>query len=124
MLPDLFFYTALSVFMTHELDAVDKKEWRLLFVLRRLDDRAGFRGFVLMHIPLFAALVWLAAHPSEGVRFWYQLSLDAFMVVHAGLHWRLRHHELYAFHSPLSRGLVNGAAVLGLLHLVLLLMQD
>ena len=54
---DLLFYLAFAGLVTHELDAVHKHEWRLLFVLRAMPDESARRAFILIHIPLFAALL-------------------------------------------------------------------
>ncbi len=40
----LIFFVAVSTLLLHEMDAIDKKEWRLLFVLRRLPDDARCGG--------------------------------------------------------------------------------
>ena len=114
---DFVFYLACSTLLTHELDAIHKHEWRLLFLLRAMPDSLGRRAFVLIHIPLVVVLLWLTAHPDEAVRFWTVGSLDLFMVVHAGLHWRLSGHPKYEFNTAHSRLLIYGAAVLALAHL-------
>lgn len=46
------------------------------------------------------------------------LSLDAFMVVHAGMHARLSGHPIYEFRGTLSNGLIYGTAVVATIHLV------
>ncbi len=120
MLVDLAFYLALSTLLAHELDAVHKREWRLLFVLRKMPDEPARRAFVLVHVPAVAVLLWLAAYPDAAVRFWTRAGLDAFMVVHAGLHWRLSGHPKYEFGTAHSRLLIYGAAALALLHLAVL----
>lgn len=117
---DLIFYLAFSTLLAHELDAVHKREWRLLFVLRAMPDESARRAFVLLHVPLVAVLLWLTAFPDETVRLWTIVSLDLFMVVHAGLHWRLSDHPKYAFHTAHSQLLIGGAAALALIHLSLL----
>ncbi len=116
---NLVFYLAFATLLAHELDAVHKHEWRLLFILRRMPEDAARRAFVVAHIPLVAGLLWLLAHPAAEVRWWTMVSLDGFMVIHAGLHHRLRRHPAYAFTSAHSRGLIYGAAVLALAHLTI-----
>jgi hypothetical protein len=120
---DFLFYSALAGLLAHELDAVHKREWRLLFTLRGMPSDRARRAFVLLHVPLLAALLWLAAHPDAGVRFWTMLGLDVFMVVHAGLHWRLADHPYYEFDSPHSRLLIFGTAGLAAVHLLLLMVH-
>ena len=119
---DFLFYLAFSGLVAHELDAVHKHEWRLLFVLRTMPDRSARRAFVLIHVPLFAVLLWLAAHSDVGIRYWTLLGLDVFMIVHAGLHWRLSGHPKYEFETPSSRLLIYGTAALAAAHLLVLLL--
>jgi hypothetical protein len=104
-------------------DAIDRKEWRLLFVLRRLSDDGALRWFVLLHLPLFVALLTLvAAAPSTAIR-WVEAAVDTFLIVHAGLHERLSARGERAFANPFSRWLIWGTAVFGAAHLVSLLIQ-
>ena len=78
---DLVFFAAVSLLLLHEMDAIDKREWRLLFVLRRLPDDGAMRWFIFLHLPLFVALLALvAAGPSTAVR-WIEAGVDGFLVV-------------------------------------------
>ena len=74
------------------------------------------RAFVLLHVPLFAGLLWLVAHPDEAVRYGTMLGLDVFLVVHAGLHWRPAGRPTYEFGTPHSRLLIFGTAGLAATH--------
>lgn len=116
---DVLFYLAFAALVTHELDAVHKREWRLLFILRALPDESARRAFILLHVPLVAVLLWLIAHPAQGVRFWTMIGLDVFMVVHAGLHWRLSGGPNYEFNTVHSRLIIYGTAALAAAHLLL-----
>lgn len=117
---DALFALGLSLLLAHELDAMRAREWRLLPVLRRLSDERGRDGFILLHVPLVAVLVWLAAHPSPGVRSGFQAAADVFFVVHVALHRAFVRHPDYDFHGPISRGLILGAGAVGAVHLALL----
>jgi hypothetical protein len=100
------------------MDAVDKREWRLLFVLRRLPDDGALRWFIVLHLPLLVGLLSLvAAAPSPVVR-WLEGGVDAFLVVHAGLHERLALRGERWFAAPFSRSLIWSAAAFGALHAV------
>lgn len=46
--------------------------------------------------------------------------LDLFMVVHAGLHWRLSNHPKYEFNPTYSQWIIYGTAALAAAHLLLL----
>lgn len=113
------FYLMLATLFTHELDAMAQSEWRLLYVLRSLPPAEGQLWFVVLHVPLFAGLFGLLQHASPRVRQFTQVSLAVFAVVHAGLHYWLSAEPLYTFLSPLSLALIYGAALLGLLFLLL-----
>lgn len=117
---DFLFYLAFSGLITHELDAVHKHEWRLLFVLRGMPDESARRAFVLIHVPFVTVLLWLVARPDAEVRYWTMLGLDVFMVIHAGLHWRLSGHPKYEFGTLHSRFIVYGTATLAAVHLLVL----
>lgn len=122
MVADLVFFTAVSFLLLHEMDAIDKKEWQLLFVLRRLPDRGAMRWFVFLHLPLYVGLLALvAAEPSPTIER-VQGAVDAFLVVHAALHERLARGGHDAFANAYSRSLILPAAVLGAAHGVWLIL--
>lgn len=113
---DLLFFVGLSLLLCHELDAVAQAEWRLLPVLRTFTDESAYPIFVWLHVPLFALVLWWTGSTSLPVRRRAQLGVDAFLVIHAGLHTALRSHEDYTFHSTLSMDCIYGAAVIGAVH--------
>ena len=115
---DATFYAALALLFAHELDAVERHEWRLLPGLRSLPDGLAARLFVLLHVPLFLGLFRLATHPSPRVRRRFRRALDAFAVVHAVVHRRFRGHPEYEFEGRTSRALIDGAALGGLVDLL------
>jgi hypothetical protein len=114
---DTTFWAVLAFLLAHELDAVERHEWRLFPVLRSLPDEVAGRAFVLLHVPLFVALFRLVRHPSTTVRRRSQFVVSVFAVVHAGLHARFSDHPAYEFDGALSKLLIDGAAVAGLIHL-------
>ncbi len=111
----------LALLFTHELDAMTQSEWRLLYVLRSLNDEQGRWWFVAIHVPLFCALIALTHHAHEGVQRVSRQAFAAFCIVHALLHWRLASDPLSPFSSPLSWSLIIGAALTGAVYLVITL---
>jgi len=105
------FVALLAMFVGHELDAVAQHEWRLLYVLRAMPDALAQDIFVLAHVPIVFLLVWLGWHSVERVRSVTRMGCAVFMMVHAGLHWRLRDDPLYTFHSATSMFLIFGSLV-------------
>jgi hypothetical protein len=118
-LRSLVFYTGFAFLVAHELDAVAQEEWRLLPLFDLLRDSTAYIVFVALHVPLLAGLMWLTAHPSTHVEQRSRFGVDAFLIVHAALHWFMSGDALYSFHSSLSTALIFGGAVVGLLHLLL-----
>lgn len=111
-----FFLLALSLLLVHEMDAIRCKEWRVLPLTSWMEDEAGYVAFTALHVPLYALLLWgLAGHgASRGL----VLGLDAFFVVHVGLHLLFIRHPEYRFRSVLSWSLILGSGLFGALDLL------
>lgn len=123
MLADLLFYLVVAALIAHEMDAVYQREWRLLYVLRRLPEDQARHIFVLAHVPVGVAIFGLITYPDASVRFVTMVGLDLFAVVHAGLHARLRRHPLHTFGAPPSLLLIYGAALVAVGHGLLLTLR-
>ncbi len=108
---DLIYVLALCFLIAHELDAIDQQEWRFFF--RFLDDRAAYRLFAALHVPLLAVILWNLQSRS------FQIGMDIFLLIHLGLHILLRNHRLIAFKSWYSWLWIVGAALFGAAHLVM-----
>jgi hypothetical protein len=119
-LPRLLIHLMLALLFTHELDAMTQSEWRLLYLLRDLGDKEGRWWFVAIHVPLFWALIALTYHAQAKAQHISRSGLAAFCIVHALLHLRLRNDPLSNFTTPLSWGLILGAAAVGAVYLALM----
>lgn len=119
-LSDVIFFGAISMLLLHEMDAVDKREWRLLFVLRTLPDEGALRWFIGLHVPLFVALLVLVAAVESATVSRIEGGVDVFLILHAALHERIGSHGETAFANNFSRLLIWSAAGLGAAHLVYL----
>lgn len=118
---DILFYLGFALLVCHELDAVAQAEWRILPVLENMGEEQAYQVFVVLHIPLFAILMWLTASRSRRIQLTTQLIIDVFMVAHAGLHLLFVSNDQYSFHSTLSETLIFGAGVVGFIHMSLTL---
>lgn len=113
---ELFYVAMLGFFITHELDAMQRHEWRILPLTSFLPDETGRQVFVWMHVPLFAALFFYGAgDPTSTVAF----GLSVFAIIHVGLHWLFRRHPKNEFDNPTSWAIIIGTGVFGAAHLVL-----
>ena len=112
---NLLFILNITFITVHELDAIQQHEWRAFFGFTPLSDEAAYRLFTALHVPLLLFILWnLHSYP-------FQVGLDIFLIIHAGVHWILRNHPLVTFNNWFSRIWIFGGALLGALHLLLLL---
>lgn len=107
----LLFYVCMGFMATHELDAIQRREWRLLFLGAPLDDETAFHLFTVLHVPLFAWIMWAAPSPT------FQTGFSLFAVIHAGVHWVVRRHPRNELNNPFSWFLIGGAALCGAAYL-------
>jgi hypothetical protein len=115
---NLLFYLSFATIITHELDAMTQSEWKLLFILRSLPEESASLAFVVLHVPLIAALLWLTNNESEVIKNWSRIAFSTFLIIHSGLHKLLEGTPNYTFNSTLSLGLIYGGGLLGLFYLI------
>jgi hypothetical protein len=109
----------LATLFSHELDAIRQFEWRLLYVLRDLNEPQAQTWFIALHVPLFWALIAWTHHANVSLQGFARIALSTFCMLHAVLHWRLRDDPSSSFNSALSVSLIVASAGLGLLYLLL-----
>jgi hypothetical protein len=112
----MFELLTVSLLMTHELDAMTAKEWRIFPGLSRLSDEAGRWCFVVLHVPLFVAVFWGMNGADADT---WRTVLNVFAIVHMLAHLALHQHAENGFRRPLSWVLIAGAATSGTLGLAL-----
>jgi len=118
---DSLFFVGVSLLLMHEMDAIDKEEWRLMFVLRKLPRERALRWFITLHFPIFVGLLFLvAAGPSATTR-WVEGGVDLFLIVHAVLHENLSRTGDESFANSYSHTVILSAAAFAVAHLVYLL---
>ncbi len=115
------FIATFGFMFTHELDAVRRHEWRIMPLINRLSDEAGFAVFVLSHIPLFGLLSWLLFGAHNDLMSPSRQVFSGFCVVHVLLHWLFRNHPANEFDNPFSQFLIWGCGMAGAIYLLLVL---
>jgi hypothetical protein len=114
-LQEVLFIGVVSFLLVHELDAIRQHEWRFFVAPVVVRDETAYQIFTALHAPLFAAILIYMESPAV------QLGIDSFAIVHGFLHFGLRNHPLVEFESGFSRVWIFGGALLGVVHLVLVL---
>ena len=117
-LKSIMFYLGVGMLLTHEMDAMPNREWRVLPILRSFSDSVGELTFLLAHVPIFAFLIAFVASLHLRVRNRARNLVCAFLVIHAGLHYAFAGHSNYEFAALRSQALIYGAALFGLVYFV------
>jgi hypothetical protein len=116
----VFFFIAFSFLLTHEMDAIRCREWKVFPLLSRLtDDERGYTFFTAIHLPLYILLLWGLFPNSTTVNQHVVIGLDIFCIIHILLHMRFINHPNYQFNSIFSWTLILGAGIAGAIDLLL-----
>ncbi|HPQ45128.1 MAG TPA: hypothetical protein PKZ42_12980 [Syntrophales bacterium] len=111
-------FGVLFLFM-HELDACYKGEWRMFAFLRRFKEETQYLIFLYAHIPLTLFLfyyLWTVVSFSNII-LWVLVNI--FCVLHFALHIIARTWKSNVFQSIHSFIFIGGAALTGLVNLLL-----
>ena len=112
---------SLSLLFIHELDAIDKKEWRLFFGLNKLTDNSAHKIFTLLHLPILIAVFVILVQSTHIVQFYFQIGIDVFLISHLALHIVFSKHEQNRFNNAFSMCLIAVMALLGVFDLILIM---
>lgn len=110
----------LALLISHELDAMIRNEWELLPGLSALSPEVAPDVFNLLHVPLFAGILWAGFNGSRAVRRAVAVGVEVFVVGHAVAHFALSGAARYLFEPPVETITVYGAALLAAVHLATL----
>ena len=116
MAQHLFFAIAFSCLLTHEMDAIRLREWKIFPILTALPDEQGYTVFTALHVPLYGLLLWALLSPDASAP--VINGLDIFCIVHVGLHMIFRNHRHNQFQSWFSWALILGAGLAGAVDLL------
>jgi hypothetical protein len=112
------FMGCVALFVGHEIDATYRKEWRLLPLLRTMKDETAAAWFIALHVPVVFFLLAVIALPEAGFAVVSRNVFCAFVFVHAGLHAFWPESDLYSFDNTVSRCLIYGAGLFGVLYFI------
>lgn len=100
------FALELALLLTHEMDAVHKKEWKMFFVLKDMAEERGYCFFTILHIPLYTAILMLLL--SDYVRIGFYI-MDVFLIAHLLVHVLFKKHPANNLNGRLSKSLIYSA---------------
>ena len=103
-----------SLLLLHEMDAIRAKEWKMFAILKDMDDHRAFKVFTILHLPLYAILLY-SFISQQVVSF---IIIDVFLIFHSIIHYFFEKHPNNHFTNMYSRLLIYPMGVLGVLHLL------
>lgn len=111
---EIFYWGTVAFFITHELDAVRRHEWRIMPLLGRLPDTKAEPLFIYLHIPILLMIFW---YSKEGANTTASLALSSFAILHLAMHWVFKQHPKNEFKGLGSWSIIVLTAFFGLLHI-------
>lgn len=107
----IVFLTGLSLLLTHEMDAIRCKEWRIFPGLSKLNDKSGRLIFILAHVPILSWLFWQLTGSSNTAML--RTGIDVFLLIHFGLHLLFLKNKRNEFKDWISWTIITGAGICG-----------
>lgn len=102
-------YIGVSLFIVHEMDAIRRHEWRMIF--NNVNDELAYIIFAVLHIPVYFLIFYGLAKKNEIVI----LLLSIFFVIHIFLHLIFYKHTKNEFNSMFSWLIITGIFLSGLI---------
>lgn len=102
MLYKILIWINLSLLYIHEMDAVHKREWKMMIFFNRINDETAHRLFTAAHFFLFLGIFWLIEYRFEFI-FWF---INIFLVMHLFLHIVFRKHAENRMGNMFSRSVI------------------
>jgi len=115
---DFIFYAGFAFILTHEMDAIRNKEWRIFPLTFWMSDNIGYLIFTLGHVPLYIWIFYSLFSPDVSLesKLIFKKGLDIFLIVHVFLHTALALFPENTFRTVTSWVLILGAGLCGAVH--------
>jgi len=114
------FVFIVSLLLIHEMDAIRLKEWKMFVVLKNKHDETAYRIFSLAHLPLYVVAFFILASGGELAKTILYYAVDAFLLIHAIIHYGFRKNPNNGFNSIFSKAIIYSLGLLALIHLWLI----
>lgn len=118
---DIIFFLGLALLFVHEMDAIQNQEWKMFIVLKDMEDEKAYRVFTLLHIPLYAAILYLLFSRHTQTCMYI---VDGFLIAHLLIHILFRKHPNNKLDNVLSKSIICGAGLIAIVHLLILIFSN
>jgi len=96
------------------MDAIRAKEWKMFVILKDMKDERAFKIFTILHLPLYAILLFsFVSHQLFSF-----VIIDLFLIFHSIAHFFFEKHPNNNFKNLFSRIIIYPMGLLGVLHLL------
>ncbi len=88
---------------THEMDAIRRQEWKMFIILKDMQEEKAYAMFTLLHIPLYAAILYLLLSPNVLIGFYIT---DVFLIAHTIIHFIFGKKPSNQFTGKISKAII------------------
>ena len=113
----IIFALELALLFVHEMDAIRREEWKMFIVLKNMADEKAYHIFMLLHVPLYMALLLLLFSPFFAMGYYV---VDVFLAAHMLVHLGFSKHHANKLNSTISKAIINLSGLLALIHLFII----
>lgn len=114
----ILFALELALLLTHEMDAIRHKEWRMFVFLKDLPEQTAYWVFTLPHILFYALILFFLLLNKTFILY----IVDIFLIFHLVLHIVFKNHPNNQLSGFWSKWIIYMAGIIGALHLGLMLL--
>lgn len=114
------FALELGLLLTHEMDAVRHKEWKMFIFLKDLPENTAYLVFTLPHILLYALVLFFLLLNNMAILY----IVDIFIICHLFLHFLFRKHPNNQLTGFWSLAIINSAGIIAAVHLILMVIES
>ncbi len=102
MVVKILLWINISLFILHEMDAVKTREWKMLFLINRLNDNTGHIIFTALHFVLFIMIFYFV----DSCLIATFLAVSILLIIHQFMHILFRKHSENRMNNPFSQTLI------------------
>jgi len=116
-LAQILFAIILALLLLHEMDAIRNAEWKMLIILKDMNDTKAFKMFTLLHLPLYIITLMLILSEKYQIIAYY--AIDMFLIVHSILHLIFERHSKNGLKNVFSRSIIYTMGLLSIFHILI-----
>lgn len=118
MFSDIIFYFGLSLLFLHEMDAIKRKEWRMIYPFFKFSDEIGYYIFTAIHLPIIYSIFHILLFCDKEFVSNFKIILSFFFILHLLLHFGFIKHRKNELNTLFSWLIISLMGICGILFLL------